>query len=87
MIVRTATLLLLAVVLFGADAPPTFRSKPDVAGDMPLVLKDDFERDDFGNLFFITRVACRQPFAHERGVLPDQTDIKHRGSKRQRGSK
>jgi hypothetical protein len=36
------------VALTAAEPPSAFAPRPKAAGDMPLVLKDDFERDDLG---------------------------------------
>jgi hypothetical protein len=39
----------LVLVLAAADRPSSFGPKPKVAGDLPLVLQDDFERDELGD--------------------------------------
>ncbi|WP_406694105.1 hypothetical protein V5E97_23955 [Singulisphaera sp. Ch08] len=41
--------LLMVLALTMAAAPLPFAPKPKVAGELPLVLKDDFERDDLGD--------------------------------------
>ncbi len=35
-------------ILAGADGPGTFGPRPEVAGDLPLAFRDDFERDEVG---------------------------------------
>jgi hypothetical protein len=57
--IAAACLVPLGLLLAAADEPRGFRPKPAEAGDMPLVLKDDFERDDLGNWDFTDANAWR----------------------------
>lgn len=44
------TVVMLAML--GAAAPSAFEPKPKVAGELPLVFQDDFERDEPGDWYF-----------------------------------
>jgi hypothetical protein len=60
--------------LTGADGPSGFSPKPKLAGDLPLVLKDDFERDDSAGWEFTDPSAWKITRA-EGGRVLDQHKV------------
>lgn len=77
--VRTS--LLVAVVSSSAglvaDTPTTFGPKPGAAGDMPLVLRDDFERAEPGDWEFTDPSAWRIESVSGNRVLHQHKASRH----------
>ncbi|MBX6314577.1 MAG: hypothetical protein IRY99_16940 [Isosphaeraceae bacterium] len=66
---RLPFLLVVMVSLAGAGRAPDFEPKPQVAGDLPLVFRADFEKADLSGWDFTDKAAWRITDLEENRVL------------------
>src|SRR5262245_2839380 len=69
--------VLFSLTMIGADRPAAFTPKPEVAGALPLVLKDDFESEDLAGWEFTDAKAWRTSVVDGNRVLDQYRESKY----------